>query len=242
MNESHRNLIRARLRENLNRIQTAIDEACRRSGRDSGDVQVIAVTKYSELDVVEELLAIGHHVLGENRPQQLIQRAEQFPDNVSWHLIGQLQRNKVRAVLPYVELIHSVDSLRLLERIDRVAQELEVQAEILLQVNISGEDSKSGFASQDLLERWEAICQHPHLRIRGLMTMAPYTEDEKIIRETFSGLRTLRDQLNAQGDRKYFTELSMGMSHDYEIAVEEGATLVRLGTAIFEGCSEILAS
>lgn len=198
--------------------------------------RMVAVTKYADLDWVRELVKIGQRWLGESRPQQLIERAGQFGPEIEWHLIGTLQRNKVRAVLPHAALIHSVDSIRLLERIDVVATELQLKPRVLLQVNVSGEASKQGFAADDLLVQWRSITAHQHVEIAGLMTMAPLVDDPEQARRTFRGLRQLRDQLRQRtGNPTLLSELSMGMSNDFEVAIEEGATLYRIGSLLFEG-------
>ena len=233
---SDSNSVRQQLVENLQSARARIAAACQRVGRSAADVQLVAVTKYTPLGTVKELVDLGHLALGENRPQQLVQRKEQLANEVHWHLIGQLQRNKVRQVLPAVSLIHSVDSFKLLRHIDRIAGELELAAKVLVQVNVSGEESKSGFSVADLKASWGKFTGLNHLRVTGLMTMAPHTDDEELIRSTFRGLRHLRDDLNSQTDSDELRELSMGMSGDFEIAIEEGATLVRLGSILFQGC------
>lgn len=242
----------ARLKYNLDQVHARIADACHRSGRRPENVTLVAVTKYAPIEFVRALITLGQLDLGENRPQQLIERANQLRDAPrklpggqitlpNWHLIGQLQRNKVRAVLPVATLIHSVDSRRLLQRIGDVAAELRDSGDnrtprVLLQVNISGEKSKSGFSVEELTAAWDDLHRIPHVEIAGLMTMAPLTEDDDVIRKTFRGLRLLRDQLQARTPEQDLPELSMGMSHDFEIALEEGATLVRLGSVLFEGC------
>lgn len=227
------------IRANLAAVHEQIATACDRAGRDPGEVRLVAVTKYARDEWVEALLTLNQHALGENRPQQLIQRAQQFAaasTPVEWHLIGQLQRNKVRAVLPHVALIHSVDSWRLLEQIERVAVEESRDVNVLLQVNVSGEASKSGFCQAEIEDQWEAVQQTTRTKVCGLMTMAPLTTDESIVRSTFSGLRALRDRLQERSPEIALTELSMGMSEDFPIALAEGATLVRVGSRLFAGC------
>src|SRR5690606_23309001 len=175
-------------------------------------------------------------LLGESRPQQLIERAAALPAGIEWHLIGHLQRNKVRAVLPHAALIHSVDSLRLAERISDIAGQLSLTPRVLLEVNVSGEASKDGFDAGQLQSDWPTLRALPNLQIAGLMTMAPVSDDPQDARPTFQGLRNLRDTLLSDAvDDPALSELSMGMSGDFEIAVEEGATLVRIGSALFEG-------
>jgi PLP dependent protein len=222
--------IESQLRQNLARVEQRIAAACQRSGRNPVDVTLVAVTKYANPGWIAPLVSLGVRDLGENRPQQLLERAAALPD-ARWHLIGQLQRNKVRSVLPHTVLIHSVDSLRLLQRISDIAGELNRTAQVLLQVNVSGEGSKQGFPPDDLRRDWPACRSLPHVQIDGLMTMAPLDDDAEIARPSFRGLRELRDELG----REALPTLSMGMSHDMETAIEEGATLVRVGSALFEG-------
>ncbi|WP_437192455.1 YggS family pyridoxal phosphate-dependent enzyme [Planctomicrobium sp. SH527] len=232
-----------RLSDNLKSVHDRIGASASRGHRSVEEISLIAVTKYAPWPAVLALLDLGHQALGENRPQQLIDRAEQVTRdrptaNPHWHLIGQLQRNKVRSVLPDTCLIHSIDSVRLLERVEQIAVELGIRPEVLLQVNVSGEESKGGFHPDDVqasLERWSTGSA---VRIVGLMTMAPLTEDESIVRASFQGLRELRDRLTTEAVP--LPHLSMGMSGDFEIAIEEGATLIRVGSAIFDGCEELV--
>lgn len=222
------------LQQNLSQVHRRIASACQRAGRAPATVTLVAVTKTARLEWVEELVRLGVRRLGESRPQQLVERAARIPD-AEWHLVGHLQRNKVRSVLPYAALIHSVDSLRLLERINEVAADLQLSPRVLLQVNVSGEASKQGFAPEALLPAWDRVTAFSRIRIEGLMTMAPDFEDAELARPTFRGLRDLRDQLRCRIGPEVLPQLSMGMSHDMEVAIEEGATLVRIGSALFEG-------
>ncbi len=227
--------IEAQLREKLSKVNSRISAACARVGRSPDEIKLVAVTKYTPLELVQEFIEIEQASLGENRPQQLIQRSQELSETVRWHLIGQLQRNKVRAVLPFVELIHSIDSLKLLAHVDRVAGEQNLKPKILLQVNISGEESKSGFTPKEVHQAWDEISSFQNVEFSGLMTMAPASDSEALIRDSFRGLRKLRDQLNEQTEAFQLTELSMGMSSDFEIAIEEGATIIRLGSVLFTG-------
>lgn len=223
-----------RLRDNVEQVRGQMRAACLRSGRDPESVRLVAATKYAPLEWVRQLPQLGVCVLGESRPQQLVERAPLLSEGIEWHLIGHLQRNKVRPVLPLVELIHSVDSLRLLERIDLIAGELGLRPRVLLEVNISGEESKDGFATLELSQSWETIRALPHVRVAGLMTMAALVDNPELARPTFRVLRQFRDELQHQSGSS-LPELSMGMSNDFEVAIEEGATLVRVGSLLFEG-------
>ncbi|MCA8997126.1 MAG: YggS family pyridoxal phosphate-dependent enzyme [Planctomycetaceae bacterium] len=234
MDNSAESCLTTQLRTNLGEVRNRIAIACRRAGRHPDSVRLVAVTKYSPVSVVEALWSLGEREFGESRPQQLIERAQALNPEICWHQIGRLQRNKVRAVLPYAKWIHSVDSTRLLERISEIAGELSVRPKVLLQVNVSGEPSKQGFAPDELKLLPEAVWSLPHVEIAGLMTMAPDTDELAIIRQVFLGLRRIRSEMQSQGHS--LPELSMGMSHDFEIAIEEGATMIRLGSILFEGC------
>jgi len=225
-------LLASRYRDLLDRIAGA----CRRSGRSAADVSLVAVTKSAEVPAIRELVACGAHDLGESRVQQLAERVPRVSGPVRWHFIGPLQRNKVRRLLPLVEWIHSIDSARLLARVDEVAGELQLQPRVLLEVNVSGEQSKGGFRPDEIEAAWPEIAGCSHARIEGLMTMAPLVEKVEEARPVFRGLRLLRDRLVEKTSGAVpLPELSMGMTQDFEIAVEEGATMVRVGSLLFEG-------
>lgn len=220
---------------NRSAVRQRIAAACARSRRDPKDVTLVAVTKYAKLEWVRELTQQGEIELGESRPQQLVARAAELATPVHWHLIGSLQRNKVRMVLPAAALIHSVDSVRLLDAIDRIAGELSVTPRVLLEVNLSGEEAKHGFTRDQLLASWDQVAQFTRVRVEGLMTMAAYSAEPEAARPVFAELRQLRDELRARtGDAAVLPQLSMGMSGDFEVAIEEGATMVRIGSALWE--------
>lgn len=224
------------LKDRLCQVQERIAAACARVGCDPQSVRLVGVTKYTELGWVRALHELGIEDLGESRPQQLVQRAEELPATIRWHLIGHLQRNKVELVLPRVEWIHSVDSVRLLERIREVAQKNSLHPRVLLEVNVSGEAAKDGFSPVELREAWPKLMESTPVEIQGLMTMAPLDADLPATRAVFAGLRTLRDELaEMSGGTNPLPELSMGMSGDFEVAIEEGATMIRLGSTLFEG-------
>jgi pyridoxal phosphate enzyme (YggS family) len=226
--------LQQRLAENLAALRDEMQSACDRAGRSMNDVTLVAVTKYAEPDWVRELAALGVSDLGENRPQQLVERNRQLPD-VRWHLIGHLQRNKVRAVLPCTALIHSVDSWKLLERIGQIAGELGSSAKVLLEVNVSSEASKDGFEAHALLADWRCQPRVENVAVEGLMTMAPLSDDPEQSRPVFRRLRDLRDEMQALRPEFALSCLSMGMSGDFAIAIEEGATHIRVGSRLFAG-------
>jgi len=231
-------MIRQKIGDNLKRIGEQIDAAARRSGRSGENVSLIAVTKYAENDWVQALFDFGHRALGESRPQQLARRANEFPVEIEWHLIGHLQRNKVDLVLPVTTRIHSVDSLRLARKISDSATKSSTTQSVLLEVNVAGEEAKDGLAPSTLLEQWSEFRELPSVQIDGLMTMAPRSNETESTRSVFRGLRELRDELAEASDGECpLPELSMGMSGDFEIAIEEGATLVRIGSSLYEGLS-----
>ncbi|MBL8796636.1 MAG: YggS family pyridoxal phosphate-dependent enzyme [Planctomycetia bacterium] len=235
MNES---TLRSVLGERLQAVEARLTAACQRVGRPRGDVTLVAVTKTIPEAVAALLPELGLLDLGENRPQELWRKAAALPTNVRWHLIGHLQRNKVERTLPLIHLMHSVDSPRLLEALEKEAERRGASLDVLLEVNASREASKGGFAPDDVLQLPEPLARLKFVHVRGLMTMAAPEDDPERCRPTFAELRTLRDQLaNNLGAPHDLRHLSMGMSNDFEIAVEEGATLVRLGSVLFEGLS-----
>jgi pyridoxal phosphate enzyme (YggS family) len=243
---------RNELKDRYQRLMDEVAEAAERSGRRASDVLVVAVTKYASPDQVRHLLELGHMDLGESRVQQLQQRAamiDEFlarhrimssgrrtdlPEKVRWHMIGHLQRNKVKPVLPLVKLIHSVDSLRLAEEIQAQAARGDHEVDVLLQVNSSGEESKHGLSPPAVPHLADQIGTMVHLRLRGIMTMAPYSENPELARGTFERTAELFREMQATGDYgRSFNILSMGMSGDFKVAIECGANLIRVGTALF---------
>lgn len=221
------------LAERVARVRERIDDACERAGR-TDPVTLVAVTKTHPADAVCRVRAAGVADVGENRVGELQDKVgEVGDDTVRWHLIGHLQRNKVRAALPLIHLLHSVDSPRLARAVSDEATRIDRVARVLVQVNTSGEAAKYGFAAAEAVEQIAAICELPGVRVEGLMTMAPFTDDDAVLRRTFAAARRLAENAAAQVPAFEARCLSMGMSNDYEIAVEEGSTLVRVGTALF---------
>jgi PLP dependent protein len=225
------------LSERWDAVQARIADACRRAGRPRYDVTLVAVSKTVSPDVARLLPEVrGHLDLAESRPQELWRKAAVLPATVRWHLVGHLQRNKIERTLPLVHMLHSGDSLRLLEALEQEAARRQLALPTLLEVNASRAANKHGFAPEELPGLAEKLAGLRHVRLRGLMTMAAYEEDPERCRPTFALLRELREQLQARlGPPHQLDELSMGMTNDFDVAIEEGATLVRIGTALFEG-------
>ncbi len=224
-----------RLQRALPEVRDRIESACRRAGRSDGDrVTIVAVTKGHPIEALCAAREAGLRVIGENRVQEARRKRDRTGDlGLAWHLVGHLQRNKVRHALSLFEMIHSVDTLRLAETIDSEAAKSGRRARVLVQVNASGEETKYGVPVGEGLEAVRRICELPHLRVTGLMTIAPLTNDERVLRDTFRRTRELFERCGASVEGFEARDLSMGMSNDYEIAVEEGATMVRLGTVLF---------
>jgi len=225
-----------RIADNLASVRARIEAAAVRSGRTADQITLVAATKYTPLEQVAELIAAGCLDLGESRPQQLWDRAAALADRgIRWHLIGHLQRNKIRRTLPLVYLVHSVDSLRLAEALDAEAAALGSPVDVLLEINISGDATKTGLAPAELEPILVRTLELTHLNVRGLMGMAGREGDDNAARHDFENLRQLRDRLAARyAPDAPLADLSMGMSGDFEIAVEQGATIVRLGSILFE--------
>ncbi len=227
--------IESRIRDNLDRIKEKILDATIRAGRSPASVRLVAVTKKNPATYLEPLIRAGQLDLGENYPQELWEKAEAVSGHsVRWHLIGHLQSNKARRTVPLLWMIHSVDSLKLLQRLNSVAEGMESPPRVCLQANCSREVSKHGWEPQTLLNNAEEIANCRSIPIVGLMTMAGYGTSNDEARPTFVRLRQLAEELRARSGLA-LPELSMGMSGDFEAAIEEGATLVRVGSALFEG-------
>ena len=228
----------AKLQQNVDAIQNRIATAAEKAGRASSEVKLVAVTKYVDADVIRDLATAGCNEFGENRPQALWPKAEALADiSLQWHQIGHLQRNKLRRTLPLVSLIHSVDSLRLLKAISELQAELDSESpkQILLEVNVSGDEAKHGFTSESLNEAVESAIASPSVSLQGLMCMAGYGTAPEEARKDFAKLREIRERLVETYSADHFAELSMGMSGDFEQAIAEGATFVRVGSALFDG-------
>lgn len=214
-------------------IQDRIAAACQRSGRRSSEVHMIAVTKYGSIEVTQAALDLGLVHIGENRWQDARPKWEALQDKGIWHFIGHLQSNKVKEVVGKFDYIHSLDRLSLATHIDQQAKTLGIQVQAFIQLNVAHEETKFGLAPEDMLGFVKQISSFQHLRIAGLMTMAPYVEQSESTRSIFRQLRLLRSNLNQSGILPYeVSHLSMGMSNDFEVAIEEGATWIRLGSIL----------
>lgn len=222
------------LEDNFREVKQRIEEACRRSGRDPKEVTLIAVSKTKPVEMLQEAYDFGTRIFGENKVQELTDKYEQMPKDIHWHLIGHLQRNKVKYIIDKVDLIHSVDSLRLAETIDKEAQKHGLIANILIEVNVAGEESKFGLAPEEVGEFVDQLAGFSHIKVCGLMTIAPFVENPEENRPYFQRLRKLSVDIAAKKvNNVTMSILSMGMTNDYEVAVEEGATMVRVGTGLF---------
>ncbi|MDD2337121.1 MAG: YggS family pyridoxal phosphate-dependent enzyme [Geobacteraceae bacterium] len=219
---------------NLKHVEEKIRSAAKRANRNPDSVRLVAVSKTQTVDAVRTALEAGQQIFGENYVQEFLEKLHQLPETLDWHFIGSLQSNKVKYLVGLTSLIHSVDRLTLAREIDRQWEKIGKPCDILLQVNISGEETKSGTTSEDLLQLAREVSLLPHVRIRGLMTMPPFFDESERARPYFRELKRLSQVLSTEKIPGItMEELSMGMSGDFEVAIEEGATLVRVGSAIF---------
>ena len=222
------------LRDNLYEVEERIQEACRRAGRDRSEVTLVAVSKTKPAEMLREAYDLGVRVFGENKVQEIREKYEVLPKDIEWHMIGHLQTNKVKYIVDKVRLIHSVDSFKLAEVIEKEAEKHGRTVDVLLEVNVAEEASKFGLKTSDVLPMAEKISQLPHVNLRGLMTIAPFVENPEKNRAIFANLHELYVDIKEKNiDNGTVSILSMGMTNDYEVAVEEGATMVRVGTGIF---------
>ena len=220
--------------ENLAEVEKHVQEACDRTGRSRDEVTLIAVSKTKPVSMIEELLPGGTRDFGENKVQELCEKYEVLPRDIRWHLIGHLQRNKVKYIVDKAYLVHSVDSLRLAETISEEGVKKGVTVPVLIEVNVAGEESKFGVTPEETEALVREIAKLPAIRIRGLMTIAPYVENPEDNRVHFSRLKQLSVDIGKKNiDNVSMNVLSMGMTGDYQVAIEEGATMVRVGTGIF---------
>ena len=222
------------LRENFRQVEENIRRACGRAGRDPGDVTLIAVSKTKPVELLREAYDLGTRVFGENKVQEIVEKYEALPKDIHWHMIGHLQRNKVKYIIDKVDLIHSVDSVRLAETIEKEAAKHDLTANILLEVNVAEEESKFGLKVDEVEQVVDEIAKFSHIKVCGLMTIPPFVENPEENRPYFRRLRNLSVDIGGKNvDNVTMSILSMGMTNDYEVAVEEGATMVRVGTGLF---------
>ncbi|MFR8548243.1 MAG: YggS family pyridoxal phosphate-dependent enzyme [Lachnospiraceae bacterium] len=222
------------IKENLADVERRICAACERSGRSRSEVELIAVSKTKPVEMIREAYDWGIRTFGENRPQEIRDKYPQLPGDIRWHMIGHLQRNKIKYIIDRVCMIHSVDSLRLAQAVDEEARRHDVVMPVLVEVNVAGEASKDGVAPEEAEMLIRQISTLANIRVQGLMTIAPFTEKPEENRVYFQRLRKLSVDIKAKNiDNVNMCDLSMGMTGDYEVAVEEGATMIRVGTGIF---------
>lgn len=222
------------LAENLQKVEQNIQDACKRANRLRDEVTLIAVSKTKPVEMLQEVYDLGVRHFGENKVQELVEKYPQIPHDMNWHMIGHLQRNKVKQVIDKSVLIHSVDSIRLAEAIELEASKKNIIVNILLEVNVAEEESKFGMKIEDVLPAVRLISTFSHVKIKGLMTIAPFVENAEDNRPIFARLKKLSvDIANKNIDNVNVDILSMGMTNDYQVAIEEGATMIRVGTGIF---------
>src|SRR6266700_137420 len=222
----------AKIQENLARVREQIAQAAAKAGRSADELELVAISKTHDAAKVREAIEAGQTLFGESRVQEARVKIPELPSNLRWHFVGHLQKNKIRHALPLFELIHSVDSLALAQDMNRIAEEEAMHPRVLLEVNVAGEGSKFGFQPDKLCEQMEELLSLPRLSILGLMAIPPLAEEAEASRKYFVQLHELRDRLQTEF-RVDLSQLSMGMTQDFGIAIEEGATLVRVSTAIF---------
>ena len=220
--------------DNYEKVLKNVNEAYLKSGRTDGNITLIAVSKTKPVSDIEELYDHGVRVFGENKVQELCEKYEALPKDIKWHMIGHLQRNKVKYIVDKVDLIHSVDSIRLAQQIEDEAAKKNLIVNILIEVNVAEEESKFGLKTYEVIDMVETISKFEHIRIKGLMTIAPFVDNPEENRKYFKKLKQLSVDIEAKNiDNVCMCELSMGMTGDYQVATEEGATFVRVGTGIF---------
>ena len=227
-------LMKDQIQENLKEVRRKADEACRRAGRDPQEVTLLAVSKTKPIEDIRTAMELGQHAFGENYVQEFIRKYDELPQDIEWHMIGHLQRNKVKYVVGKAALIHSVDSFRLAREINERSQKLGLVTRILAEVNVAGEENKYGFTPDEICSFAQQVSGLKNIELTGLMTSAPFVTDPEENRIFFKILRELSVDIDKKNiDNVKMRDLSMGMTGDYRVAIEEGATMVRVGTAIF---------
>lgn len=222
------------LAENLQQVNANIEKACAAVGRAPSEITLVAVSKTKPVSMLQEAYDAGARVFGENKVQEIMDKYDQLPSDIQWHMIGHLQRNKVKYIIDKVAMIHSVDSLRLAQTIEQEAAKKELVMPILLEVNVAEENTKFGLKVEEVLPLLEQISSFSHIQVKGLMTIAPFVENPEENREVFRTLKKLSVDISAKNiNNVTMSVLSMGMTGDYQVAVQEGSTMVRVGTGIF---------
>ena len=222
------------LARNLQQVNTNIERACAAAGRTPDEVTLVAVSKTKPVSMLQEAYDAGARVFGENKVQEIMDKYDQLPSDIQWHMIGHLQRNKVKYIIDKVAMIHSVDSLRLAQTIEQEAAKKNLVMPVLLEVNVAEEDTKFGLKVDEVLPLLEEISSFPHIQVKGLMTIAPFVENPEENRKVFRTLKKLSVDIGAKNiNNVTMSVLSMGMTGDYQVAIEEGSTMVRVGTGIF---------
>ena len=222
------------LAENLQQVNANIEKACAAVGRAPSEITLVAVSKTKPVSMLQEAYDAGARVFGENKVQEIMDKYDQLPSDIQWHMIGHLQRNKVKYIIDKVAMIHSVDSLRLAQTIEQEAAKKDLVMPILLEVNVAEEDTKFGLKVEEVLPLLEQISSFSHIQVKGLMTIAPFVENPEKNREVFRTLKKLSVDISAKNiNNVTMSVLSMGMTGDYQVAVQEGSTMVRVGTGIF---------
>ena len=222
------------LSDNLQKVWSNIINSCKAVSRNPDEVTLIAVSKTKPVEMLQEAYDAGARIFGENKVQEILDKYDQLPSDIQWHMIGHLQRNKVKYIVDKVAMIHSVDSLRLAETIEQEAAKKDLVIPILLEVNVAEEESKFGLKLEEVLPLVETISHFPHVQIMGLMTIAPFTLNPEDNRKVFRALKKLSVDISEKNiNNVNMSVLSMGMTGDYEVAVQEGSTMVRVGTGIF---------
>ena len=222
------------LADNLATVQKNIEQACLKAGRDPKEVTLVAVSKTKPVEMLQEAYDAGARVFGENKVQEIMDKYDRLPSDIQWHMIGHLQRNKVKYIIDKVAMIHSVDSVRLAQTIEQEAAKKDLCMPVLIEVNVAEEESKFGLTAEEVLPFLEEISSYQHIKVMGLMTIAPFVANPEENREVFQKLKKLSVDIAAKNiSNVNMSVLSMGMTNDYQVAVEEGATMVRVGTGIF---------
>ena len=222
------------IKENLAEVEAKICAACSRAGRERNEVTLITVSKTNPVVRLKEAMDCGVSIFGENKVQEMLEKMEELPDSLEWHMIGHLQRNKVKYIMGKVALIHSVDSLRLAQEISKEAVKQGTEENILVEINVAEEESKFGITTEEAIQLVEEIAKLPAIHVKGLMTIAPFVENQEENRQVFRALKKLSVDIKQKNiDNVTMDVLSMGMTNDYEVAIEEGATMIRVGTGIF---------